>query len=130
MPDERLNDAIRQLGRRLLRRRRADELNADDEIDGILTAIATNAIDRLHTTATSHDRTILVETMGHKTGWLALGSGIAGGADVILLPEIPYDIESVAEFDGQFVANVRVVARSCRDRIDDLYLLGDRPVHP
>ena len=60
--------------------------------------IATSAIDRLHTTAASHDRILMVETMGHKTGWLALGSGIAGGADVILLPEIPYDIESVAEF--------------------------------
>jgi len=60
--------------------------------------IATSAIDRLHTTATSHNRTILVETMGHRTGWLALGSGIAGGADVILIPEIPYDIEAVAEY--------------------------------
>jgi 6-phosphofructokinase len=60
--------------------------------------IATGAIDRLHTTATSHDRIIVVETMGHKTGWLALGSGLAGGADVILMPEIPYEIESVADF--------------------------------
>ena len=62
------------------------------------TAIATRAIDRLHTTATSHDRIILVETMGHRTGWLALGSGIAGGADVILIPEIPYEIEAVVEY--------------------------------
>ena len=62
------------------------------------TWIATRAIDRLHTTATSHDRIIVVETMGHKTGWLALGSGIAGGADVILMPEIPYDIQAVSEF--------------------------------
>lgn len=61
-------------------------------------SIATQAIDRLHTTATSHDRIILVETMGHKTGWLALGSGLAGGADVILVPEIPYEIESVADY--------------------------------
>lgn len=60
--------------------------------------IATRAIDRLHTTATSHDRIIVVETMGHKTGWLALGSGLAGGADVILMPEIPYDIQAVADF--------------------------------
>jgi 6-phosphofructokinase 1 len=60
--------------------------------------IATRAIDRLHTTATSHDRIIVVETMGHKTGWLALGSGVAGGADVILMPEIPYDIKAVADF--------------------------------
>jgi 6-phosphofructokinase 1 len=59
--------------------------------------IATEAIDRLHSTAHSHHRIIVVETMGHKTGWLALGAGIAGGADVILIPEIPYDVELVAE---------------------------------
>jgi len=60
--------------------------------------IVTSAIDRLHTTATSHDRIIITETMGHDAGWLALGAGIAGGADVILIPEIPYDIKAVAEF--------------------------------
>ena len=59
--------------------------------------IATDAIDRLHSTAHSHHRIIVVEIMGHRAGWLALGSGIAGGADVILLPEIPYDLETVAE---------------------------------
>lgn len=59
--------------------------------------IATEAIDRLHSTAHSHHRIIVVEIMGHNTGWLALGAGIAGGADVILIPEIPYDIEKVAE---------------------------------
>ncbi|MEJ2179404.1 MAG: ATP-dependent 6-phosphofructokinase [Gammaproteobacteria bacterium] len=59
--------------------------------------IATEAIDRLHSTAHSHHRIIIVEIMGHRAGWLALGSGIAGGADVILLPEIPYEVESVAE---------------------------------
>jgi 6-phosphofructokinase len=58
--------------------------------------IATEAIDRLHSTAHSHHRIIVVEIMGHRAGWLALGSGIAGGADVILLPEIPYDLETVA----------------------------------
>jgi 6-phosphofructokinase 1 len=52
--------------------------------------IATEAIDRLHSTAHSHHRIIVVEIMGHNAGWLALGAGIAGGADVILLPEIPY----------------------------------------
>jgi ATP-dependent phosphofructokinase / diphosphate-dependent phosphofructokinase len=60
-------------------------------------AIATEAIDRLHSTAESHHRVIIVEIMGHNAGWLALGSGVAGGADVILLPEIPYDVEKVAE---------------------------------
>ena len=59
--------------------------------------IATDAIDRLHSTAHSHHRIIVVEIMGHRAGWLALGSGIAGGADVILLPEIPYSIDSVAD---------------------------------
>lgn len=59
--------------------------------------IATEAIDRLHSTAHSHHRIIVVEIMGHKVGWLALGAGIAGGADVVLIPEIPYDTERVAE---------------------------------
>jgi ATP-dependent phosphofructokinase / diphosphate-dependent phosphofructokinase len=57
--------------------------------------IATEAIDRLHTTATSHHRVIVCEIMGHSAGWLTLGAGIAGGADVILIPEIPYDIHCV-----------------------------------
>jgi 6-phosphofructokinase 1 len=59
--------------------------------------IATEAIDRLHSTAHSHHRIIVVEIMGHRAGWLALGAGIAGGADVILVPEIPYDVASIAE---------------------------------
>ncbi|MBA4149640.1 MAG: 6-phosphofructokinase [Verrucomicrobia bacterium] len=59
--------------------------------------IATGAIDRLHSTAHSHHRIVVVEIMGHRAGWLALGAGIAGGADVILLPEIPYDLEKVAK---------------------------------
>ncbi len=59
--------------------------------------IATDAIDRLHSTAHSHHRIIIVEIMGHNAGWLALGSGIAGGADVILIPEIPYDPENIAK---------------------------------
>ena len=59
--------------------------------------IATDAIDRLHSTAHSHHRIIVVEVMGHRAGWLALGAGIAGGADVILIPELPYSIDSVAD---------------------------------
>jgi 6-phosphofructokinase 1 len=57
---------------------------------------ATEAIDKLHTTAQSHHRVLLVEVMGRNAGWLALESGIAGGGDIILLPELPYDIEEVA----------------------------------
>lgn len=59
--------------------------------------IATEAIDRLHSTAHSHHRIMVVELMGHNTGWLALGAGLAAGADVILIPEIPYDVDTVAE---------------------------------
>ena len=58
--------------------------------------IATETIDRLHSTAHSHHRIIVAEIMGHRAGWLTLGSGIAGGADVILIPEIPYDVEQIA----------------------------------
>jgi 6-phosphofructokinase 1 len=60
-------------------------------------ATATEAIDRLHSTATSHNRMIVCEIMGHNSGWLALGAGLAGGADIILIPEIPYDLDVVAE---------------------------------
>lgn len=59
--------------------------------------IATNAIDCIHTTAASHGRIFIVEVMGHKVGWMTLHAGIAGGADIILIPEIPYDIDRVAE---------------------------------
>ena len=59
--------------------------------------IATTAIDQIHTTASSHGRVFIVEIMGHKVGWLPLNAGIAGGADVILIPEIPYDINKVVE---------------------------------
>jgi phosphofructokinase-like protein len=59
--------------------------------------IATDVIDRIHTTAASHGRCMVIELMGNKAGWLTLYAGMAGGADVILLPEIPYDINKVAE---------------------------------
>lgn len=59
--------------------------------------IATNAIDCIHTTAASHGRVFIVEVMGHKVGWLTLHAGIAGGADIILLPEIPYDINVIVD---------------------------------
>ncbi|WP_448629346.1 ATP-dependent 6-phosphofructokinase [Cellulomonas soli] len=60
------------------------------------TEIATDALDRVHSTAHSHHRIILTEIMGHRAGWLTLAAGIAGGADIILIPEIPYTVESVA----------------------------------
>ena len=67
--------------------------------------IATDTIDKIHTTATSHSRVFIIEVMGHKVGHVTLQSGIAGGADVILLPEIPYDIDKVAEVvENRFAA--------------------------
>jgi 6-phosphofructokinase 1 len=70
-----------------------------DSTFGFATAldIATEAIDRLHSTAHSHHRIIVAEIMGHRAGWLTLGAGIAGGADVILIPEIPYHVEKIAD---------------------------------
>lgn len=75
-----------------------NDVSMTDVTFGFHTAmeIATEAIDRLHSTAHSHHRIIVVEIMGHNSGWLALGAGVAGGADVILIPEIPYDLEEVA----------------------------------
>lgn len=76
-----------------------NDLNATDYTFGFDTAvnIATEAIDRLHTTAESHNRVIVVEVMGRHAGWIALHSGIAGGADIILIPEVPYDIDEICK---------------------------------
>ncbi|MGD1089093.1 MAG: ATP-dependent 6-phosphofructokinase [Verrucomicrobiota bacterium] len=70
-----------------------------DATFGFATAldIATETIDRLHSTAHSHHRIVVAEIMGHRAGWLTLGAGIAGGADVILIPEIPYNVEKIAD---------------------------------
>ena len=59
--------------------------------------IATDAIDRLHSTASAHQRVMVIEVMGHKAGWIALHSGMAGGGDIILLPEIPFDIHRIGD---------------------------------
>ncbi len=76
-----------------------NDLNATDFTFGFQTAvqIATEAIDRLHSTAESHDRVIVCEVMGRDAGWIACWSGMAGGADVILVPERPFDIEEVCD---------------------------------
>jgi phosphofructokinase-like protein len=76
-----------------------NDLNGTDFTFGFDTAVttATDAIDRLHSTAESHKRVIVCEVMGRHVGWIATYAGIAGGADVILVPEIPADLESVAE---------------------------------
>jgi ATP-dependent phosphofructokinase / diphosphate-dependent phosphofructokinase len=60
-------------------------------------SVATDAIDRIHTTAQSHHRIMIVEVMGRYAGWIALGSGLAGGGDIILMPEVPYDIDAICE---------------------------------
>ncbi len=76
-----------------------NDLWGTDMTFGFQTAvdIATRAIDEIHTTAFSHGRVFIIEVMGHKVGWLPLNAGMAGGADIILLPEIPYDINKVIE---------------------------------
>ncbi len=76
-----------------------NDLFGTDYCFGFDTAVnvVTEAIDRVHTTAEAHNRVIVVEVMGRDSGWIAINSGIAGGADVILIPEIPFDIEKVAE---------------------------------
>ncbi len=76
-----------------------NDLAATDQTFGFDTAVgvATEAIDRIHTTAASHHRAMVIEVMGRYAGWIALAAGLAGGGDVILLPEIPFDIEHVAE---------------------------------
>jgi 6-phosphofructokinase 1 len=76
-----------------------NDLGATDITFGFDTAlqVATEAIDRLHTTAESHNRILVVEVMGRHAGWIALHSGLAGGADVILIPERPFDIEEVCD---------------------------------
>ena len=74
-----------------------NDLNATDYTFGFDTAvtIATEAIDRLHTTAESHHRVLVIEVMGRHAGWIALHSGMAGGANVILIPEVPFDLDQV-----------------------------------
>ena len=76
-----------------------NDLAGTDFTFGFDTAVnvATEAIDRVHTTAEAHNRVMVVEVMGRDAGWIAMYSGIAGGADVILIPEVPFDIDKVAE---------------------------------
>ena len=86
--------------------------------------IATEAIDRLHSTANSHKRIMIIELMGHNAGWIALYSGIAGGGDVILIPEIDYKEEKVAEYllnrvEGNKPYSIVVVAEGIKNPIKD-----------
>jgi len=79
-------------------------------------SIATEAIDRIHSTAQSHHRIMIVEVMGRYAGWIALGSGLAGGGDIILIPEIPYDVDSITE---------RVKTRNSRGKNFSIVVVGE-----
>lgn len=86
--------------------------------------IATDVIDKVHTTAVSHSRVMIVELMGNEAGWLTLSAGIAGGADVILIPEIPYDINAVADvindrYESGKHFSIVAVAEGARSICDD-----------
>ena len=94
-------------------------------------AFATDALDRLHTTAEAHRRVMVVEVMGRYAGWIALYAGLGGGADAILMPEIPYDVNVVAksikerdEFGAHF--SIIVVAEGARPRDGDVSLIQER----
>lgn len=99
-----------------------NDLAATELTFGFMTAIdiATEALDRLHTTAASHDRVMILEVMGRNTGWIALHAGLAGSADVILIPEIPFSFDSVMkkvierEKDGSKFTNI-VVAEGAKE---------------
>lgn len=96
--------------------------------------IATDAIDRLHTTAESHDRVMVVEVMGRDAGWIALHAGIAGGATAILVPEVPFDVNKLSDVvahrhDRGRYASVVVVAEGAKPKVsvgDNALVLPDR----
>ena len=98
-----------------------NDIAGTDRTFGFDTAVhtATDAIDRLHTTAESHDRVMVVEVMGRDAGWIALHSGIAGSADVILIPEIPFDMDRVA---------AKVMEREARGRHFSIVVVAEGAV--
>lgn len=109
-----------------------NDLNATDLTFGLDTAVttATWAIDALHSTAEAHDRVMILELMGRYAGWIALHAGLAGGADVILIPEIPYDIERVAakirkRSEGGASFSIVVVGEGARPAGGDFATLSD-----
>ncbi len=111
-----------------------NDLAGTDYTFGFDTAvqIATEAIDRVHTTAEAHNRVMIVEVMGRDAGWIAIHSGIAGGADVILIPEQPFDIDDIAETIRQRHARGRyfsiiVVAEGARFSSNNQSLIADAP---
>lgn len=116
-----------------------NDIPGTDMSFGFMTAVntATQALDKLHSTAESHHRVMILEVMGHQAGWVALESGIAGGADIILIPEIPYDINSVARSilrrkqSGKGFSII-CVAEGCKpvgDAENDDKVMGDEYLH-
>ncbi|MGI8467308.1 MAG: 6-phosphofructokinase [Pyrinomonadaceae bacterium] len=107
-----------------------NDLAATELTFGFMTAIdiATEALDRLHTTAASHDRVMILEVMGRNTGWIALHAGLAGSADIILIPEIPFSFESMArkirqrEKSGSRFTNVVVAEGASEVGTQPIYL--------
>ncbi|MBE7515800.1 MAG: ATP-dependent 6-phosphofructokinase [Chloracidobacterium sp.] len=106
-----------------------NDLAATELTFGFMTAIdiATEALDRLHTTAASHDRIMVLEVMGRNTGWIALNAGLAGSADIILIPEIPYSFESIVrkvherEESGSRFTNIVVAEGALEEGKDLMY---------
>ncbi len=108
-----------------------NDLQATEVTFGFATAVitATEAIDKLHTTAASHHRCMVIEVMGRYVGWIALESGVAGGADVILIPEIPYDVELVCDKIQQRRSrgssfSIVVVAEGAKGKDGDVTILN------
>ena len=106
-----------------------NDLNGTDYTFGFDTAISivTDAIDRLHTTAESHRRVIVVEVMGRHAGWIATMSGIAGGADDILIPEVPFDMDEIcrhlmARYDRGKRFSIVVVAEGAKPKDSDMVI--------
>jgi phosphofructokinase-like protein len=106
-----------------------NDLNATDMTFGFMTAVntATDAIDKLHSTAESHHRIMILEVMGRYAGWIALYSGLAGGADIILIPEVPYDIGKVTEAinfrkNAGKVFSIVVVAEGAKSKGGDIVI--------
>lgn len=107
-----------------------NDLAATELTFGFMTAIdiATEALDRLHTTAASHDRVMVLEVMGRNTGWIALHSGLAGSADIILIPEIPFSFESLLkkvherEMSGSKFTNIVVAEGALEVGKSEMYL--------
>ncbi|MDF1576974.1 MAG: ATP-dependent 6-phosphofructokinase [Desulfurivibrionaceae bacterium] len=111
-----------------------NDLEATQMTFGFDTAVstATEAIDKLHSTAKSHDRVLIVEVMGRDSGWIALSSGISGGADIVLIPEIPFNVETICrkitdnELHGKHYAIIVVAEGACAEKSGRIHKKTDK----